>query len=553
MFCKKILSHLREIDLFGKEPQLYYKGNEKKKTFIGTVFSFLFILIYIGFFIYKLLKLINKSSLSFYETSSYLEKPPSVKINKDNFYGGFALEHPITYDPIIDERIYYPKAYFKKQQRNGQNWEFDIKELELEPCKLENFGKKYQDKIVHNSLSSLYCPKKLEDTLMGHFSYDVYSYLYVEFFPCINSTENNNHCKPEEEIDFYLRNTFVCFEMEDVELTPKNYKKPVMERNQDIYFTVGKKLFQEVHVFYQIVNVETDLDIFGFEDIPNIKKQEYLKYHSTIQMTNLIENNIYKTGEAFSAITIKLFDFVKTQRRSYDKLINILGEIGGVMEIVFTLLQIVSSSITDIFYEISIVNNLFEFDISKRKIRVKNKTDKDTLNTESQKGMIKMPSYINFKRNNNRHNTATISENNGMIGTSENRVMKVKRRSTKKKIIFTFPSKNESINDANNKNKKDEIDLNKQKETTDDKSDKVESINKIKMNKAYVILSFCFIRKRKNVHNILLDEGMKIFSENMDIINVFKKSMELGEKSKENIEFGISESGQAKLLNVKKV
>ena len=371
--------------MFGKEPQIYYKSDQKKHSITGIFFSILLIIITIVFFIFKLVKLINKTSLTFSETSQYLEEPPSIKINKDNFYGGFALEHPITYDPIIDERIYYPKAYFKKQKRNGHNWDLDIKELELEPCKLENFGEKFKKKVVNNELSNLYCPKKLEDTLMGHFSYDEYSYLYVEFFPCINSTENNNHCKPEEEIDFYLRNTFVCFEMEDVELTPRDYDNPVIGRNQDIYFTVGKKLFQEIHVFYQIVYIETDLDIIGFEDISNIKKQEYLKYYSTVQMTNLIENNIYKTGEAFSAVTIKLFDFVRTQRRTYSKLIDILGDVGGVMEIAFSLFQIISSIITNILYEISLVNNLFEFDIINKKVKIKNdkckiETKKDIIN-----------------------------------------------------------------------------------------------------------------------------------------------------------------------------
>jgi hypothetical protein len=221
------------------------------------------------------------------------------------------------------------------------------------------------------------------------------------------------------------------------------------------------------------------------------------------------------------------------------------------MEVVFTFLQIFSSSITNIFYEISIVNNLFEFDISKRKIRVKNNSDKDKSNTESQKDVIQIPSHMNFKRNDISHKATTISENNGIIATSEKRIVKVKRKSSKKLIKYNLNSKIKSINDANISNKKDEIDLNKQMETIDTKSDKVEFINKIKMNRACVILCFCFIRKRNNAHNILLDEGMKIFSENMDIINLFKKLMELGEKSKENIEFEISESGQAKLLNIK--
>jgi hypothetical protein len=37
---------------------------------------------------------------------------------------------------------------------------------------------------------------------------------------------------------------------------------------------------------------------------------------------------------------------------------------------------------------------------------------------------------------------------------------------------------------------------------------------------------FCFIclRKRKNIQNILLDEGMKMVSEYLDIINMFKRA-----------------------------
>ncbi len=556
-FKRFILNFLYDIDMFGKEPQLYYKSDQKKHSITGIFFSILLIIITIIFFIFKLVKLINKTSLTFSETSQYLEEPPSIKINKDNFYGGFALEHPITYDPIIDERIYYPKAYFKKQKRNGHNWDLDIKELELEPCKLENFGEKFKNKVVNNELSNLYCPKKLEDTLMGHFSYDEYSYLYVEFFPCINSTENNNHCKPEEEIDFYLRNTFVCFEMEDVELTPRDYDNPVIGRNQDIYFTVGKKLFQEIHVFYQIVYIETDLDIIGFEDISNIKKQEYLKYYSTVQMTNLIENNIYKTGEAFSAVTIKLFDFVRTQRRTYSKLIDILGDVGGVMEIVFSLFQIISSVITNILYEISLVNNLFEFDIINKKVKIKNdkckiEIKKDIINNLN----VNIPSRLTFKKNRT-HRLAISnikSEEGYAFTTSGNRLTRLgkKGNSTRNLKNFILSQDGKKIN-KNNENiiqKNETVNINKQMTNIDDKNDKFESNNKIKINKICIFLCFCFIRKKNNVQNILLDEGMKIFKENMDIIKIFKKLIYLDENLNENKDFEISESSKDKLLKL---
>ena len=48
-------------------------------------------------------------------------------------------------------------------------------------------------------------------------------------------------------------------------------------------------------------------------------------------------------------------------------------------------------------------------------------------------------------------------------------------------------------------------------------------IDKIKMNCCCIYFWFCFARKKKNVQNILLDEGMDIIIENLDIMNIFRK------------------------------
>ena len=74
-------------------------------------------------------------------------------------------------------------------------------------------------------------------------------------------------------------------------------------------------------------------------------------------MSNIIENDIYETGEAFCQITIKLYDQVKTQRRIYTKLITISGDVGGLMEVFKTFLLIISSFSIDTLYEITTVNN----------------------------------------------------------------------------------------------------------------------------------------------------------------------------------------------------
>ena len=112
----------------------------------------------------------------------YIEEPPSIKINKHNFYVGFGLEHPRTYNPTIDKTIYEAKAFFREGKRNGSEWNWKKKEVELIQCKLEYFGESFREKFQNNSLDNLYCLNYTNQKLYGHFSYDTYSFFLFSYF-----------------------------------------------------------------------------------------------------------------------------------------------------------------------------------------------------------------------------------------------------------------------------------------------------------------------------------------------------------------------------------
>ena len=97
--------YIKEVDMFGKEPELYYKGRSKKTSWIGRILSFSFVILYFAFLLYKLIRMLRKVDVTFYDTYTYAPKPSAVKLSSNNFYGGFALEHPITYDVFVDESI----------------------------------------------------------------------------------------------------------------------------------------------------------------------------------------------------------------------------------------------------------------------------------------------------------------------------------------------------------------------------------------------------------------------------------------------------------------
>ena len=352
----------------------------------------------------------KKENFIFYDTFSYNENtPPLVNVTKGNFFGGFSIENESTYDPFIDETIYKPKAFFKIKEK----WNECKTEINLITCNETSFGEFYKSKFKDNALDNLYCFENVNHTLLGHFSYDYYSYFYIQLFPCKNSTENNNKCKPKEIIDKYLKGTFVCMEFQDIELTPEKYSIPVIPRNQDIYFKIGLKLFYEFHVFYQIVNVETDEDFF----FQKKRKQQYLKYHSMYQMPILRDND---ENEPFCDIAFKLFDQIRTQRRKYKTLLEILGNVGVIMEIILILFNMIISFPIDLLYKISLVNNLFKFDIIKKRLIQKNINIKKCKTLDINSSQNKRKPKHSLIKNGSSYRANIGSRNNYIIINLEN-------------------------------------------------------------------------------------------------------------------------------------
>lgn len=69
--------------------------------------------------------------------------------------------------------------------------------------------------------------------------------------------------------------------------------------------------------------------------------------------------NGFVAGKPICEVTIQLSAKVLTQIRKNTKLIEALGDVGGLMEVVWSLFNIISSVITDLLYDKALVNNLF--------------------------------------------------------------------------------------------------------------------------------------------------------------------------------------------------
>ena len=530
MSCKCFCGFIKDIDMFGKMPEFYIKGKSKKTTWIGRIFTIIFAGLYACFFIYKLTQMIKRVDVTFYDTFAFKGETPSIKLSSDNFYGGFGIMSPLTEDTFVDESFYYAKATFWSGKKVNGKWDWKSQDIPLEKCKLEKFGTKFQDMFKDKNLENLYCLSNVDVTLEGYATSESFSYFDVQLFPCVNRPG----CVPVEMLQALLAKNTFQFKMQDIEMTPQDYKNPAQPREKDISGPIYLQLFQQIYAYLQITMVETDEDIIGF-GLSSIKTEKFLKYDESWIISAPADPDILaEAGKPLCQITVQLSEKVLTQKRQYTTLIEVLGDVGGLMEVLLSFFNIICSFSTDIFYEKTIVNNLFEFDLDKKVTSLKINKNKENNDFQGQtpeiypfKQKTRSTQKTDSKFDNNLKEDNLNSNNKinndiiylGRSGMASSR-QRYKVKSSFSSSLGKFGSR-KGRNILNNNKQNNRVILNEQN-TLDRGNEKRAIIDKIKLNKFNVYFCFLCIRKTKNMNNILLDEGMNIVNEKLDILNLFR-------------------------------
>ena len=541
MSCKCFCRFVKDIDLFGKLPEFYFKGKTKKTTWIGRIFTLIYIGLYMTFFIYKLVQMIRRVDSIFYETFSFSGETPSIKLNSDNFYGGFGIIDPETEDTFVDESYYYPVATFWAGKKINGKWKWEKTNIPLEKCKLEKFGAKYQDMFKDKNLENLYCLSYVDVTLEGYATSDSFSYFDVKLFPCVNRPE----CVSKDVLQAHLTKNNFQFKLQDIEMTPQNFKNPTQPIEKDISGPIYLELYQQIYSYLQITVVETDEDIIGF-GLSNVKTEKFLKYDESWIISAPADPNILEEeGKPLCQITVQLSQKVLTQKRKYTTLIEVLGDVGGLMEVLLSFFNIICSFSTDILYDQNIINNLFEFDIDKKLVSLKDNNIKEnneikvrkpriylsrqkTITSQTDENNIQTGNNFNDEEpNNSKNNNDIIASGKGGIIT--NRRYRYRVNPSFSNNLGKYESSERKIKNImknNNMNYRDIFNMKEYSEqnTTDRGTEKKSKIiSKIRLNKFKAYFCVLCIRSTKNLQNILLEEGMNIIIEKLDILYMFRK------------------------------
>ena len=364
------------FDIYSKRASFFYNNHEK----IGSYFGLILTLIYISFslilFIYYIVLTLRRKNIIVYDSTIFSNELPSININTSNFYFAFGIENKDTLNRFIDETIYYPEIVFISRAKvNGEFITTSQKILEYEDCKEENFGENFQHLLLKGELNNSYCLKKFNSNLQltGGFKYEKMSYIRIKIFPCKNTTENNNHCRSQDEIDNFLSNGYLSILVKDFGLNPSNFTSPVIPTFRDLFTTIDKHLYRNMVLKYGVTEVNTDEGLI-FEEI---KKEKFLQFREAFQTFSFLEEEDYKNGTEICLLQLRLDDIIFIQKRKYTKMSEIFSRIGGYMQLIYTLFSIMALFLNKLNLELKIINSIFNFDLDKKKMALKYQSLRD--------------------------------------------------------------------------------------------------------------------------------------------------------------------------------
>ena len=134
------------------------------------------------------------------------------------------------------------------------------------------------------------------------------SYFRIRVYPCKNNTENNDHCKPQKTIDYYLKGGYFSVLTKDIGLNPSNSSFPVLSTLQDLYTTIDKQIYRDYLIYIGITEIITDTGLL-FEEL-EIKR--YLDFRKVVESFNFRDENEFYGGKAICSVAFRLDDIFKS-------------------------------------------------------------------------------------------------------------------------------------------------------------------------------------------------------------------------------------------------
>ena len=344
------MKYLIKLDLLSPEIKLYFNGNTKLQTNVGMIITIILIGL-VSYSTYSFGKdIIRKEEPTILIQNKIFQNRPEVALTKDIF------PISITIQDFTNQVINDPTMLnFRVSNYEIDNFlsVFNVTESKTVPCKKFDFPKLSEDEFNSTGLHRYSCIDNQNLTLKGYWSERYIKYSKIDFILCKNTTENNNHCKPKEEIFKFINDKVLTANLYvlDTFIDLKDYLTPVKYFVNNIYkgLTTTFTKYFELHV--KNIKLSTD-------DGPIFKELNEILV-STIGRKELDIN--VSSSELFSfllfAVEEETINF-----RTYIKVQTIAANLGGIIKVLFIIGYYINEYFSIIYRNVLVANSIIKDD-----------------------------------------------------------------------------------------------------------------------------------------------------------------------------------------------
>jgi len=371
-----IYNILKNFDIYGYNFRLRYKREIEYSTYCGIIFSLISISIISIISISNISKMVNGTNFSV--VTNYIYTYNNIEIDLSSYpllFGLYKNETLIEYNPSyvsikIDRNEHIPL----KDEKGNFKLERNSYSIELEKCSLNNLNE--YNYLFNNSdlqYNKHFCLKSSQNlTIKGHYGDQINGFNTLKFhlIKCKNTSENNNHCKPSEEIDKYLTNTYVSIVYVSKSVDHFNTSNPIYSIINSDIFAIASKYIKRYYYFFSKEKYISDNGIIFNSN----KEYDLFQYHHT--NFDLIEKETQSnySEETLLEINLTCMDLITEYTRNYIKIQDVLSYIGGIYDIISIFFHYISYNFIKKSFIIKIGSTFITSD-SKTIISSKNNSD----------------------------------------------------------------------------------------------------------------------------------------------------------------------------------
>ena len=389
---------LNKVDLYGLSFPLRYKAHHEYNTLCGVTLSLLTILIITIVVLIFFVNTMQRSSVSVIHNSEQLYDKKILNFSRVPLLIGFINDggRPVEIDPkyikiTLDKNDHYPE----KNKEGIMHLRRESTSIKLEYCDLNKHFN--NDSEIIKMINEFEYDKYLcvvpgqNLSIAGRFGDSIHGYdmLEIHLIKCEN-TSTYNECATSEEMETFYTNSYMSILYLSEALEHHDSKNPIRKTFRSEVFMIVSNSVKRYYYYFAPGEYISD-NGFVFQSNESF---EFFEYQNTQLDFVDEEDQSYYSGQTLIEVSFSSVDKFVTYERSYSKIQDSLGNIGGWIRIILTVCQLVSNYFSEKIFLLDIINKIsftqenktFHIFNSKKESKENNKNndkDKDYIKTNN--------------------------------------------------------------------------------------------------------------------------------------------------------------------------